>query len=435
MKRLTLDQLKPGTRLSDHLFSAHGVKLLPRGRIITPRIIERLSAQTGPFYLAATLHEVELNLAAETAARSVNAEIVPDAPDDRRVVACDCRKLSDEAMHDFERRMDAAMLTIPSVGELITPPDGTRAGVDWLDSDGIAAWRNSQLGVLQAQFDRLQTNLAVTLEPFQAVAQSQIDLYRRNPARFLQIAVPAPDMQDDYLARHALTTSCIALAAAARLKWSVRDLMLVSLAGLLHDLGMLVIPESIRRKNSRLDEHEHNWILQHPYYSLSMLARIPNVPDAVLCAAFRHHEREDARGYPRGLKAPQIGAIAQLIAVADTVSAMLSPRAYRPQRPAHESLEILIENSASGKLNRTMVRAVVEVLGAYPVGSFVRLSDTRLAVVVGVYPSTLDRPIVQYCDPDTNLPTEQIVDLAHEFKPWELSVLSGAANPAARSAA
>ncbi len=435
MKRLTLDQLKPGTRLSGHLFSAHGVKLLPRGQVLTSRMIERLSIQSGPFYLAATLREVEQVMAQGTVSECADSLPFPEVPEDPRVVACDCRKLSDDALNDFERRMDASILTVPSAGELITPSDDTRAGSDWLDADDISAWRESHLATLRTQFDRLQTNLPVNLDPFRGVAQSQIDLYRSNAARFLQVAVPAPDTQDDYLARHALTSSCIALAAAARLKWSVRDLMLVSLAGLLHDLGMLVIPESIRRKTSRLDEHEHNWVLQHPYYSLSLLARIPDVPDAVLCAAFRHHEREDARGYPRGLRSAQIGPIAQLIAVADTVSAMLSPRAYRPQRPAHESLEILIENSSSGKLNRTMVRAVVEVLGAYPVGSFVRLSDTRLALVVGVYPNALDRPIVQYCDPDTHLPTEQIVDLAHDFKPWELSVLSGVANPASRSAA
>ncbi len=106
----------------------------------------------------------------------------------------------------------------------------------------------------------------------------------------------------------------------------------IYLAGLLHDVGKIGIPEGIINKDSKLTDEEYAIIKTHPVIGNQILQKIKKNPDLSIGAHY-HHERYDGRGYPEGLKAEEIPEIARIIAVADAYDAMTSKRSYRDPLP------------------------------------------------------------------------------------------------------
>ena len=112
----------------------------------------------------------------------------------------------------------------------------------------------------------------------------------------------------------------------------VKERQNIYLAGLLHDVGKIGIPENIINKDSKLTDEEYAIIKTHPVIGNQILQKIKKNPDLSIGAHY-HHERYDGRGYPEGLKGEEIPEIARIIAVADAYDAMTSKRSYRDILP------------------------------------------------------------------------------------------------------
>jgi HD-GYP domain-containing protein (c-di-GMP phosphodiesterase class II) len=136
-------------------------------------------------------------------------------------------------------------------------------------------------------------------------------------------------------------------------------------------------------------------VRRHPTYSVVLLEAVEGVPEDVRLAAYQHHERENGSGYPRGLRGRAISDVARVVALADAFAAAAARRRYRAKKKPYEAIEELIRQAASGVYDRSCARALVESVGLFPVGSHVLLSNRTPAVVVGVQPEAIDRPIVR----------------------------------------
>lgn len=110
----------------------------------------------------------------------------------------------------------------------------------------------------------------------------------------------------------------------------------VFLAGLAHDIGKCSIRRCVLKKPSALTEAEAAHMRTHVERGEAVLAAIPGLPMALLKGCAEHHERLDGGGYPRGLRGPELGLEARILAVADVWEAMASPRCYRPARTVAE---------------------------------------------------------------------------------------------------
>jgi len=118
------------------------------------------------------------------------------------------------------------------------------------------------------------------------------------------------------------------------------DLTSLYKAALLHDLGMVVVPDSILAKPGPLDEGEFSQVMQHAEAGERLLQAIPEA-DSVLPAVRHHHERVDGSGYPDGLAGDRIPLFARIVAVADAFVALTSQRPYRQRRSAMGALQVL----------------------------------------------------------------------------------------------
>lgn len=131
----------------------------------------------------------------------------------------------------------------------------------------------------------------------------------------------------------------------------------IEVAGLLHDLGKLKVPDEILEKPAALDERDRSIMLRHSFESYQILHRIEGLEDIALWAAY-HHEMPAGKGYPFHATAKELGKEARIIAVADVFQALAQDRPYRQSMPYEQILVILQELANEGHLDREVVSLV-----------------------------------------------------------------------------
>jgi len=156
----------------------------------------------------------------------------------------------------------------------------------------------------------------------------------------------AVDAKDPYTRGHSGRVSGYATAIAQVLGLPEADVARVRLAGLLHDVGKIGVPDAILTKPGALDDAEFAVLRQHPVIGERMLAAVPFLRE-ILPAVRHHHERWDGRGYPDGIAEGAIPEDAAILMVADSFDAMTSSRTYRPALPLSEARRRLREGSGS----------------------------------------------------------------------------------------
>ena len=138
------------------------------------------------------------------------------------------------------------------------------------------------------------------------------------------------DSIDAYSGGHALRVAVCSRDIAKNLGWDDNKCQNIYFVALLHEIGMITIPDAILHKPGRLDEFEYEEVKKHTGKGAEMLRDIKvldNLSDGVLY----HHERWDGEGYPKGLSGEDIPVIARVISIADAYDAMNSDRVYRPK--------------------------------------------------------------------------------------------------------
>jgi diguanylate cyclase (GGDEF)-like protein len=170
----------------------------------------------------------------------------------------------------------------------------------------------------------------------------------------------AVDARDAYTGSHSERVGELAARIAVRLNADPAQVELIRLAGSLHDLGKLAIPEEILRKPAPLTEAERLVLERHPQIGFRMLESLG--VDPVAEWVLHHHERWDGAGYPDGVYGEEIPLGARIIFVADAYDAMTTDRVYRPRLSEGEALAEL-QRCAGTQFDPEVVAAFADELG------------------------------------------------------------------------
>ena len=145
------------------------------------------------------------------------------------------------------------------------------------------------------------------------------------------------DAKDRYTCGHSQRVAWLSTQLALATGFSPEQADRVRIAGMVHDVGKIGVPEAVLTKGGRLTEEEFNSIKLHPEIGHRILKDIQLLQD-VLPGVLYHHERFDGRGYPAGIKGKEIPLLARIIALADTFDALSSNRSYRSALPRDQVL-------------------------------------------------------------------------------------------------
>ncbi len=154
----------------------------------------------------------------------------------------------------------------------------------------------------------------------------------------------AMDIRDPYTFGHSQRVATLARELARLLGLDESASQEIYLAGMLHDIGKIGIPDAVLLKQSRLSEAEYAVIKNHPEIGYRIVEGIRHLHFA-LPGILHHHERWDGQGYPHGLRAESIPVMARILAVADAYDAMTSSRAYRRAMTARQALQAITAGS------------------------------------------------------------------------------------------
>ncbi len=213
----------------------------------------------------------------------------------------------------------------------------------------------------------------------------------RNPGALLSLT--RIKAADTYTFQHSVSICALLVSFTHALGMDPATVEEAGLGGLLHDVGKMKIPNEILNKPGKLTDEEFGIMKSHASLSRDLLLGVSGISEMVIQIAGEHHEKMDGRGYPRGIAGDAISQIGRMTAVVDVYDALTSNRVYHKGMEPTEVLKKLLEWSGS-HLDGNLVQQFIRALGIYPVGSMVRLSGGRLAVVVEQGEDLL-RPVVR----------------------------------------
>ncbi len=185
----------------------------------------------------------------------------------------------------------------------------------------------------------------------------------------------------------------LATKVGSRLGYHGNELEQLTFAGLLHDIGLFAVPQSLITKSGRLTQDERTLIEQHPELGYQTIRKAGEKYDWLAQVVRQAHERWNGQGYPNKLKGRQICEFAQIIGVVDIFDALVSPRGYRRRFFPHEAVrELMVAERMS--FPREVIKSLVEQLSAYPLGTSVRLTTGEVGSVMRVNTRYPLRPVV-----------------------------------------
>jgi HD-GYP domain-containing protein (c-di-GMP phosphodiesterase class II) len=214
----------------------------------------------------------------------------------------------------------------------------------------------------------------------------------RNPSAL--ICLSRLKTADNYTYLHSVSV-CILMIALGR-QLGMKDDMLkqAGIAGLLHDVGKVFIPNEVLNKPGKLTEEEFNIVKMHPLKGWEFLKDSNEVNDLVLDVCRHHHERVDGMGYPDKLSGEALTVFARMGAVCDVYDAITSNRCYKQGWEPAESIRKMAEWK-NGHFDDVIFHAFVKTVGIYPTGTLLKLKSGRLGVVTDQSKKSLVKPIVK----------------------------------------
>ncbi len=198
----------------------------------------------------------------------------------------------------------------------------------------------------------------------------------------------------NFLPIHSVNVGVIAANLGFAFDFDKAILSDLCVGALMHDIGMLIIPQDIINKPGKLTDKEYELIKLHPSYGLKYLRNIKNYPELAEEIISQHHEKISGKGYPEGKKGEEISKFAQIVGIAEIYEAISHSRPFRDQtKNLSEAVKVIIQEESSS-FDKSVLRAFMSYITVYPVGSIVELNNQEIGVVQRVNRDFPLRPVV-----------------------------------------
>lgn len=211
--------------------------------------------------------------------------------------------------------------------------------------------------------------------------------------------ISGANKEQEGLYYHSLNVATLSMMLAKNLNLSADQIKAVGMGALFHDIGKLKIPSQILRKPTALTTPEQNLLKLHTKYGLDLVGLTDNFPLEAWPIIEQHHEYIDGSGYPKGLKESSIDKLAKIVAVVNEFDNLCHPLDMSKARSPHHALSYMYR-TMKGKLPDLEMKVMIKMMGVYPPGTIVLLSDQRVGIVMSVNSDNLLCPNVLVYDAD-----------------------------------
>jgi HD-GYP domain-containing protein (c-di-GMP phosphodiesterase class II) len=220
----------------------------------------------------------------------------------------------------------------------------------------------------------------VNMRKMNTTVQSMVDDILDNRDAF--IGLTSIKMYDEYTFAHSVNTAILAISLGTFLALNKNQVAMLGIAGLLHDIGKVSLPLEIVNKPGKLTDEEWKVIQRHPVEGALVLSDVPGVTKMAMVTSFEHHQHGDHHGYPQIDGGPKQHLFSKIVALVDAYEAITADRVYYNSRtPPDKAIGILLKNSR-GVFDPMLVKAFVNMIGFFPIGTLVKLDTGEVGLVV-----------------------------------------------------
>jgi putative nucleotidyltransferase with HDIG domain len=238
------------------------------------------------------------------------------------------------------------------------------------------------------------------------------------------------DAAGDKASTHALNVTIISLLMGRTFNLSEADMLDLGVGAMLHDIGKLDLPDRVRHRDDSFSGSEQRFYEEHVSHGVGHARKMGLTPGATLVIA-QHHEHADASGFPLRLNTDRMTAGARIVSLVNRYDNLCNPNLAARALTPHESLSLLFAQGKT-KFDTAILGAFIRMMGVYPAGSTVQLTDDRYAMVVAVNSSRPLKPRVLVHEPKVprdealivDLETVQGLGIRRSIKPAQLPVPS-----------
>ncbi|MCH8840613.1 MAG: HD domain-containing protein [Planctomycetes bacterium] len=237
----------------------------------------------------------------------------------------------------------------------------------------VEEYDESQLQ-LELLVESLEQGRSIELEAPASLTRDSLAQMSEDMDLFVRLGINPPER--DYRGKHSLHVAMLAASIGANMGWDEKALLDLGVGCLLHDIGMIRIPDGLYKNDRILDADEFDEIARHPLHTFDFITeQCPDVSLTSRMVAYQIHERCNGSGYPRNRQASMIHQAAKVAAVADVYVALVSPRRHRPALMPYYAVEHLIYGVKNGQFDSSVVRALLRTVSLFPIGSYLKLAD------------------------------------------------------------
>lgn len=274
--------------------------------------------------------------------------------------------------------------------------------------------RVNAISAVYNTFQSIEENGTLDIKSLQKVTDSIVfDLFDNHDNLVQLTDIRA---HDAYTFAHSVNVAVLSAMMGMLCHLSKEDLSLITLGGLLHDLGKIEIHSDILNKNRSLSNNEFEVMRRHPTDGSRRILKMSDLPKTSILAAIagQHHEHIDGNGYPRGIKGDEIHRFAKITAIADVYDALTSERPYKKAYMPNIAYNIM-HNINKGQFDRELLDIFFNNVALYPEGVVLKTTLGFAVVKESKFGKTTTPIIILFADTNGKLLKERsVIDLSEE---------------------
>jgi HD-GYP domain-containing protein (c-di-GMP phosphodiesterase class II) len=366
MKKIAVNTLKTGLSFSEPVYIEGNNLLVPAGVPIRQKDIDRLNSWG--------IDVVETDGKALMVAGDS-----PQKPGTAKADANNSAASAEDAggAQNVKKKSSHGMLSLMEVQENV---GAYRSYIELIEQlDGV--------------FSNITSGISVEARSIDGISSRLLQAVRDQRDSFIGYILGG-EVTGHEMAKSSVNTAILSALISQELKLPNHKIMHIITGALLHDVGMLRLPKDIVEKRGGLSEAELQRVRAHPLYTHKIVSKELLYPEEVGLIVLQHHERWDGEGYPRRIAGTATDLGARIVSVADAFEAMVSQKSYRNSMMGYQAMKNLLSDN-SRRFDPDILKAFIQTMGIYPIGSIVLLNNGALARVTEVHGDAPLRPKIR----------------------------------------
>ena len=371
MENISLDTLREGTYFKSDLLIDSTFLLLPKSAEVTDSLKKALRTWGFDNLI---VDDVDISLSNNGLASSSTRAYTPENDEEenntsKEKIGENVKKAIESSKHSAVGNSDQARM------ELVT------------------SVYKEYMNYIESVFTHYATHKEIDQDELSETVQELCIFIKEHRRYILRVNATIEAGDRNFLVIHSMRTTVLAIAVALQLHLPLSKMIELGVTCILHEIGMLRLPPQLYMTSKKLSVREKAQISKHTLLGYSIIKDL-NFSLSVQLGVLEHHEKENGTGYPRRLTGDKISSNAKIIAVACTYEAISSPRSYKDERSTFDALLEMLQNKEHA-YDGSVIKALLYTVSLYPIGTYVYLSNRKIAEVIDTNPDNPKTPVVQ----------------------------------------